>query len=57
MRTERDIGVVNPNCRKCGRPLIYPDILVGLCNSDEACARRVAAKQAPATPEHVEESK
>lgn len=33
------------DCRKCGRGLVYPDDLVGLCNHDVNCANRVLAER------------
>ena len=38
------IGVVNPNCRKCGRALVdQSDLWAGRCNNDAACAQRATA--------------
>lgn len=40
-KTDAGVEVVNPNCRKCGRPLVdESDLWAGVCNNDDACKKR-----------------
>lgn len=47
-KTDAGVEIVNPNCRKCGRPLIdESDLWAGICNNDDACKKRRERAMSP----------